>query len=392
MNNRLQPVNWTTGRARRGALITSLIIVLIPLSFAYRSLALRRPPLHDHYAPHFADQRLPPAIDQWAYKSLSDRLHTFLSRPVWTHDEGMPIMEEKCPLEISKANTPRYFINAKLDYWKTSIGRQEIIDTRVNVVRHLNGLVEEGRDVLGQKRYAHKRGIVYASGDPVGPITPSRITLSDCQNTAARVKVSLRMLRSVGCTLPVEIFHYPEEGVDDDLRQDLEALGATWRQLETVHRIGGHRDYRIKGSALLQSSFQQILFIDCDNVVVSDPTPLFDHPQFRAKGAVFWPDTYKEVPENAIYRIVGEPCDFDQWAFETGQFMVDKKARGGLMNAALHITEYMLTHSDFWYQFVMGDKDAFRWAWRMLDLEWASPGAALGYAGSSHQADRFCGQ
>ena len=212
------------------------------------------------------------------------------------------------------------------------------------------------------------------------------------QASIYRIKVSMRILRAVGCTLPVEIFHYENEHIDDDIRQDIEALGGTILSIPMNHRT--ERDYRIKPAAMVHSSFQQVLFLDADNVVVSDPTPLFSHPTFMRHGAAFWPDTYKFQPENAAWRIVGEVCNMEHFTFETGQMMVDKKARGGMTLAALYVTVWMNRHTNVWYQMSWGDKDTFAWAWRALDLSWASPGSYLGYTGSTEQtgSGKFCGQ
>lgn len=48
------------------------------------------------------------------------------------------------------------------------------------------------------------------------------------------------------------------------------------------------KPYTIKVAALLNSAFEDILFLDADNVVVRDPTYLFDSPEYLDTGAMFF--------------------------------------------------------------------------------------------------------
>lgn len=54
----------------------------------------------------------------------------------------------------------------------------------------------------------------------------------------------------------------------------------------------------------------------------------------------------------------------------------------------------MLNERDFWYHMEGGDKDAFRWAWRALGMEWTDPGAWMAGVGfvNHKEGGKFCAQ
>ena len=124
------------------------------------------------------------------------------------------------------------------------------------------------------------------------------------------------------------------------------------------------RGWQLKPYAILHSAFREVLLLDADNVPVVNPEFLFDAPQFRAAGAVFWPD-YKQAGKQkaaAIWRSCGlrQPREPE---FETGQILVDKDRCW----AALCLTLWFNENSDFYYRYVHGDKETFHLAFRKLD-------------------------
>jgi alpha 1,2-mannosyltransferase len=95
--------------------------------------------------------------------------------------------------------------------------------------------------------------------------------------------------------------------------------------------------------AITQSSFDQVLYLDSDNLPLRDPTHLFDADIFRENGrAAFWPDLSKDHAHNAIWRVVGEDCTLDYFTFESGQIVIDKRGNGGLNLAALWLASGMM--------------------------------------------------
>ena len=73
----------------------------------------------------------------------------------------------------------------------------------------------------------------------------------------------LKMLKGLGTELPVEVFHYPDELHDQRQRQEIENLGAKLVQIRGVEKqAGAWKNWQIKGLALVQSSFREVLYLD----------------------------------------------------------------------------------------------------------------------------------
>lgn len=74
--------------------------------------------------------------------------------------------------------------------------------------------------------------------------------------------------------------------------------------------------------------------------------------------------------------------------------MVDKAGNEGMNLAALIIAAGMMRDRDFWFHMCGGDKDTFRWAWRMLDTEFGVSPRWMSTVGirNEFQNGRFCGQ
>ena len=52
----------------------------------------------------------------------------------------------------------------------------------------------------------------------------------------------------------------------------------------------GQKNFQYKLMAIVGSSFSEVLWLDADNTAVRNPEYLFDLPEFRSNGALFWPE------------------------------------------------------------------------------------------------------
>jgi ADP-heptose:LPS heptosyltransferase len=180
--------------------------------------------------------------------------------------------------------------------------------------------------------------------------------------------VCIRLLRHLGCTLPIELWQTTFSEMTDEWRALVEAQGVRCvdagevRLRHPARTMGG---WQLKPYSLLHCAFEQALLLDADNVPVRDPSYLFDWPGFRQTGAVFWPDEARFPPDDPIWRICGVPYR-DEPQFESGQVVLDKRRSW----RALQLTTHLNDHSDFYYGHLYGDKDTFHMAWRMLGQEY----------------------
>lgn len=183
--------------------------------------------------------------------------------------------------------------------------------------------------------------------------------------------VCVRMLRHLGCALPIQLWHLGECEMDDAMRTLVAKYGVECVDAETLLQDRPMRilcGWELKSYALIHSPFRHVLLLDADNVPVIDPSFLFDTPEYLEHGALFWPDFGRLDRSRSIWSIC-EVDYCDEPEFESGQMVVDKKACWKALSLALHYN----SHSDFYYKHVHGDKETFHLAFRRVGKSYAMP-------------------
>ncbi|KAL1921953.1 uncharacterized protein VTP21DRAFT_10595 [Calcarisporiella thermophila] len=250
--------------------------------------------------------------------------------------------------------------------------------------RHLSSpLVEEQREqwqrfAQSVSPYPEERfggsGVVFTAGN---------------KDTLELTLVSVHMLRKLGCHLPVEIWHLTDEKPPADIslpaNVQLRDLGSPENVHPAVRRHDADKNFQIKAAAIINSRFEDVLYLDSDNLPVRDPTPLFASEGYKKTGAVFWPDYWKTHKENAIWRVLGVRC-LDEWEQESGQIVVNKR-RGW---KPLQLAWYFQNEYEFYFQLLNGDKDTFRFAWKALEQPYHMMPHFVAAAGVK-VGDRWCG-
>ena len=175
--------------------------------------------------------------------------------------------------------------------------------------------------------------------------------------------VLLSVLRTtLGCQLDIELWHVGRQ----ELPVFIEELFSREFGISVVDahlhpEIGGGliRDgWQLKIAALRHTAFDQVLLLDADQVPVTDPAGVFEWPEYKEAGAVFWPDTIDLSEANPAWELLGlEPQR--HVSIESGQICIDKRTQIPALNAAM----YLAHHADFFYDLVYGDKDLFLFAW-----------------------------
>ena len=187
--------------------------------------------------------------------------------------------------------------------------------------------------------------------------------------------VCVRMLRWLGCTLPIELWHLGEREMPAEVRELLAPHGVTCMDARTLlpkHPARRLHGWELKCYAILHSRFAEVLLLDADNVPVIDPTYLFDAPEYREKGAVLWPDFERLHRDRPIWEMLGIEYR-DEPETESGQLLIDKAASWRALNVAWHLNDY----SDFYYRYFYGDKETFHLGWRAAGAEYAQPGRGI---------------
>ncbi|KAI0446357.1 glycosyltransferase family 71 protein [Xylaria telfairii] len=121
------------------------------------------------------------------------------------------------------------------------------------------------------------RGIVLTAGD----------------DQAQYLMTTIYTFRELGCDLPIEVMYLGDEDLGEDHRFELEALpGVTTRDVSVMVDDKGWKlaGWAIKPFAMLMSSFREVIFIDADSFFFRDPAKLFDDPDYKKTGALFFRD------------------------------------------------------------------------------------------------------
>jgi hypothetical protein len=179
-----------------------------------------------------------------------------------------------------------HFVNR--EHWH-SLTTQQVLSKKMEWKSFLSSKVP----LFNYDRFQYSgRGIVYtASG-----------------GTLQRAMASIRILRSIGNQLPVQIWHIKGELSDEDLERiatelpgsvsvkDIVEEQQKWeefRDFHVGHDYGSSRNYHIKTLVLLLSEFREVLYLDSDNMPLQDPTVLFSSAEYAEYGTIFWPDFCK---------------------------------------------------------------------------------------------------
>lgn len=183
--------------------------------------------------------------------------------------------------------------------------------------------------------------------------------------------VCINMLRQLRCSLPIQLWYLGEDEMDSRMKALLKPLNVkcidalALRKKHPARRLAG---WELKAYCILHSPFREIILLDADNVPLVNPEVLFDCEPYRKTGAIFWPD-YGQFKKT---QVIWDNCGLERPGgpeFESGQIVIDKKRCWRPLCLAMWFNE----HSDFYYQYLLGDKETFHIAFRKLGKTFAMP-------------------
>ncbi|KAI8614236.1 mannosyltransferase putative-domain-containing protein [Chytriomyces sp. MP71] len=194
------------------------------------------------------------------------------------------------------------------------------------------------------------------------------VLLMGTSNTISLVLTTVELLRKTGCKLPVEFAYLPNEVSENDLERlranDIKPRNYSNAQISSQNWSHEHlRLGVLKPFAVMSSPLQEVLFLDPDVIPLRDPTYLFATNKYREFGALFWPDFPATPRSNPIWRIMKQPYVFER-EFETGIMVLDKARVGRPLVLAAHLCE----NAGYYFRYIWGDKDAFRWAFKVAKI------------------------
>jgi alpha 1,2-mannosyltransferase len=310
-----------------------------------------------------------------------DVVQEFLQRPILSYDASVNLNSKTCPTE--GVNFDEGVVKEQEEKWRR-ITPSKISRWRKDIAEHL---YRKSNETQGEKRSDARygegteptrgRGIVMAAGD---------------SSSVNRARTNIRFLRSYNCTLPVEIFHFRDEMSESDKslleelslpaqnsekKEEMQSrMKVTVREVEEVQKANFWKEFQIKGAAIQQSSFDEILYLDTDSYLLRNPEYLFESKQWQETGLMLWPDYTTSHPTNPIWRLIGQPCR-NEYEGESGQILISRTLHQDL----LWLVEYFAINHRTFYGFMGGDRDSFRAAALALGKKWTGPGRLNAAAG-----------
>lgn len=138
-----------------------------------------------------------------------------------------------------------HMIKKSANIWG-SMNRSTIHDTRMRLIAHMRQHADETvyRVPPELKHVGGGRGIVMVAGNA---------------DTLRRVIWSVRFMRDRGSTLPVEVYHFPEERLaeDDPQRKELEELAVKLVEAKGEKKDQGkNKSYHLKAIAIIQCEYE----------------------------------------------------------------------------------------------------------------------------------------
>lgn len=188
----------------------------------------------------------------------------------------------------------------------------------------------------------------------------------------ASMWVLLNELKRLGTEIPVEIFYRQGEldqneiSLLNGINSNIEVKLIRGTPKDFISRYGHKHGWACKIYALHESRFAENLWIDADNYPIVDPCYLFDDPEYKLKGSLFWrdqisPDSANQYADNSVMWPVFDVPANDGEPFETGQLLLDKSRCW----QEFGLVKFYADNCEIFYNFG-GDKETFKLAWQRL--------------------------
>ncbi|KAI9337053.1 mannosyltransferase putative-domain-containing protein [Zopfochytrium polystomum] len=210
------------------------------------------------------------------------------------------------------------------------------------------------------------------------------------------------LLRKTGCKLPIVYMYNRGDTteIEIEILRKYNVSTADYRD-----EIRGHtwspEDWA-KGasvaSAILTAPFEEMIFLEPESYLLSDPTSLLDSNEFQAHGALFWAGPGKRRRDDHLRDVLKVPKgvnegESDEVEFKAG-IMVVSKAKAW---KALKYVEHILFNADYFFKHLDGYRDAFYYGFLAAQQTYFLNPTAPTLIGvmTQHNAttpETFCGQ
>ncbi|KAJ3323451.1 hypothetical protein HDV06_001728 [Boothiomyces sp. JEL0866] len=155
--------------------------------------------------------------------------------------------------------------------------------------------------------------------------------------------------------LPIQVFYNKDEFTKFDL---LNVEYQEFKKEGYLFQEGSKsiKPFYYKNLAIIQSRFENVLFLDQDNLVLRNPDFIFESPEFKSTGMIVWKDNFVNKCSTPLYKILDLPCRFE-FEKESGQFLVNKSIHYHSLRLSTYLTQHDKYQQD--RRMLYGDKDTF---------------------------------
>jgi FkbM family methyltransferase len=193
---------------------------------------------------------------------------------------------------------------------------------------------------------------------PTSPRSRGIVTLAGGPVYSLNAYLLCRLLRDLGCTLPIEWCYLGEElslAWIDLIRRTIPDVRLVDLGGSNQDNTKGKGGWQAKVESIIQSQFEELLFLDADSHPMRDPSCLFGHPLFQRHDCILWPDiqNFKPGLQAAIQAHHG--VNVQGREVESGQMLFRPAKCRGLLEKARAINQ----NSGTAYKYLHGDKDTF---------------------------------
>jgi hypothetical protein len=176
----------------------------------------------------------------------------------------------------------------------------------------------------------------------------------------ANAYANCRLIRDLGCNLPIFWFYLGEEMRPAMIQAAEEIPGVKCIDLDptaTGFKQKSKGGWQIKCRSILEAPINEVLFLDADCFPDRNPEYLFESDPFREFGTILYPDvwTWSSDRLDALDRWFGVRPLVGSRQVESGQMYFDKNR----CQKALRVVAVYNEHADEVYKVVFGDKDTF---------------------------------
>ena len=220
-----------------------------------------------------------------------------------------------------------------------------------------------------------------------GPVSGKGIVMVGGYKFSWLSLLNIHQLRRRGSTLPVEVYIPTAKEYDENFCKSVLpeldgrcVLGYEELPFAQYEKYFNLQRYEYKIMAILTSSFEDVLLLDSDNVVLENPDGLFSWDVYKQYQLVLWPDCWQRTTNPFLFDILNVTIDYSSVendsqynlhdlpgaipnpSTESGMILVNKRSQVDTLLLALYFNIFGF---DYYYPLItqggagQGDKDTY---------------------------------